>query len=195
MNQLLPHEPTHFAGPLKCPQTSDIVFPSSLVGSRQLAIEKGLDYHNEAAAAEAYIRSYYDALSPLLVMRWLLDRCVHNAIAAAFRRLHVVPRIWVRFDEYSSTCELVRVDFSLVTANIAARIPIGDACQHLAPQLSKLGYPMPLGTFAVPLWVHNFTSLYRSASEACNILDLIRDFLYSSWAFDYKLWRASQWSH
>ena len=95
-----------------------------------LAIEKGLDHFDEAAAAVADVRAFYDSLSPLLIARWLLDRGVPDILCGAFLRIHVIPRIRVQLDKTvfflrARACGLLT---GTRTANVAARIPIADAC-------------------------------------------------------------------
>ena len=63
-----------------------------------LAIEKGLDHNDEAAAAVADIKSYYDSLSPLLIVQWMLQRRVPEILCTAFLRVHVEPQIRICFD-------------------------------------------------------------------------------------------------
>ena len=72
------------------------------------------------------------------------------------------------------------------TANVAARVPIADACLALAPQLKLLGYRTPYGTLAISSWVDNLTSLARDVESACQILELIRIHLRSHWALEYN---------
>ena len=182
VSQLLPDEPHYFAGARKGTQTSDIVFPI------MLAVEKGLDHYDEAAAAAADIKSYYDSLSPLLVARWLIQRGVPEVLCIAFLRVHVLPQIRITFDKEqfflkTRTCGLLT---GTRTANVAAKIPVGDACQLLAPALRELGYQTPAGVHAVASWVDNISSLAGSAADACQILDSIRDVLKSDWALDFK---------
>ena len=182
LNQLLPNEPLYFAGAQKGTQTSDVVFPIVL------AIEKGLDYNDEAAAAVADIKSYYDSLSPLRIVQWLLDRGVPEVICMTFLRIHIVPRIRICFDRETfflpaRACGLLT---GTRTANVAARIPVGDVCQKLAPTLRRLGYPTPNGTHAVSSWVDNLTSLARNATDACAILEAVRESLKRDWQLDFK---------
>ena len=179
---LLPNDPTYFAGALKGTQTSDVVFPVVL------AIEKGLDFHNQGAAAIADIKCYYDLLSPLFLYRWLCSRGVPAILATAFLRIHILPAIRVRFDavDFIMPLRTRGVLTGTRTANVAARIPVGDVCQSLAPQLERLGFSTPSGSHAVSSWIDNLTSLARTADNATFILDLIRDHLQSRWRLDYK---------
>ena len=182
ISELLPKVPYYYAGASKGTQPSDIVFPVSL------AIEKGLDNQDEGAIAVADVKSYYDSLSPFLICTWLISRGAPVAVAAAFLRLHVVPAVRIKFDIVQF--QLRERTRGLLTgtrsANIASRIPIGDACLALAPKLLLLGYKTPHATLAVSSWVDNLTAIARDVEGACQILELIREFLRQHWKLEYK---------
>ena len=182
LSQLLPCDPHYFAGACKGTQTSDIVFPITL------AIEKGLDYFDEAAAAVADVRAYYDSLSPLLIARWLQNRGVPEVICGALMRLHVLPRINVRFGKcvFLLRQRACGVLTGTRTANVVARIPIADACQELNQALEDKGFPTPGGTHVISSWVDNLTSIATNVQDACDSMDLVRAHLQDQWHLDFK---------
>ena len=120
VDALLPGVPECFVGARPKTQCLDVAH------GLQAVIEKGLDRFGNAAVAQCDIEKYYDSLTVLRIIRWLISKGVPHSHAACLLRHQMCPRVILRCGS-AEVCIPNRTAGGLTGSRIAGllgRVPV-----------------------------------------------------------------------
>ena len=184
---LLPKQPGVFVGAQRFTQAKD------LGAGVQLLMEKGLDLKSQSACAQADIARFFDSLSVLRCVRWLLAKNVERALLAALLRHQLLTGLEIK--RGSAIFHIVgRSKGGLTGSNIArtlARIPVESMFLEVLPLCFERGFEACSGRLVFGSWVDNIYTAAHTPEDACDLLTIVFDRLQSVWGLGMKAGSAS----
>ena len=174
--------PSIFHGARAGTQTLDISTAIHLV------MEKAQDGGDAGAVAESDIKSFYDRISLLRSVRWLINRDCPNDLIGPILRLQLLPNITLALGNTR-----IRIDgrtLGVMTGSRLAgelgRIPVESTIQECLPQLERYGFRTDSRILCVCTFVDNIFNFSTSSLGATAMGDLFEQTLFKNWQLSIK---------
>ena len=182
VDSLLPVRPGIFVGARRYTQTLDVGHSVSLV------MEKCLDDYSRGSVAQADIKTYFDCLPLLRIVRWLLCRGVDHALLAAILRAQLFTQVVVCIG--SVQVPIIRRTRGGLTGSLMAlllaRIPVESTMLECADSLLCFGLDVGHTKLLATSYVDNLFTVSSGTSGATAAMELLLCHLADVWDLKCK---------